>query len=95
MVAQATTTKRSAITLEQHFCWHTTVDADFNMLRSRNTGLCKLSGKAFGEVMHHFITGSNETCFMACEDGYLHVIGAEDKRKHEKQTSDSRESITI
>ena len=37
VVAQATTTKRSAITYEQQWRWHTAVDSALSMLRERNT----------------------------------------------------------
>jgi hypothetical protein len=95
VVAQATTTKRSGITLGQQYRWHTTYEDALNELRRRNTGICKLSGKTFGELIHHFITGGDETCFMACEEGTVKVIGSAGRSKHEKKTVDSRISITI
>ena len=60
VVVQATTTKRSEITYEQQWRWHTTVDSALNTLRERNTGVCKLTGKTFGELIVHFIVGGDE-----------------------------------
>ena len=39
VVAQSTTTKRSAITFVQQWRWHKTVDSALNLLRLRNTGV--------------------------------------------------------
>jgi len=95
VVAQATTTKRSAITVEQQFRWHRTYEGALNEMCRRNQGLCHLTGLTFGEVMHHFITGGDKTSFMASEDGSIRVIGSVGNRKTEKQMSDSRQSITM
>jgi hypothetical protein len=94
-VAQATTTKRSAITVEQQFRWHATYDSCLDELKKRNTGLCQLTGLKFDELIHHFIVGADETCMMACEDGKILVIGSAGRKKHEKKTNDSRVSITM
>ena len=80
--AQATATRRSAITVEQQFRWHTTYDGALNDLRRLNTGLCRLTGKTFGELIRYFITGGDETCFMACELGSVTVIGSDGRKKH-------------
>ena len=50
----ATTTIRSAITVEQQFRWFYIYDACLTKLRESNKGLCKKSGKMFGEVIQHF-----------------------------------------
>jgi len=84
-----TTTKRSAITVEQQFRWHRTFEAALNEMRRRNQGLCHLTNLTFGEVIQHFITGGDETCFMASKDGSIQVIGSVGNRKTEKRTSDS------
>jgi hypothetical protein len=76
VVAQATTTKRSAITLAQQFRWHVTYEGALNELRERNTGKYRLSGKTFGEFFQYLISGVDETCFMACEEGTVRVIGS-------------------
>ena len=92
--ATATTTNRSAITVGQQFRWHNTYESCLNLLRKRNTSLCKKSGKSFGEVMHHFIIGGDESCFMASANGDCRVIGSRNKKKHEKNIADTRASIT-
>ena len=78
--ATATTTNRSAITVGQQFRWHNTYESSLNLLRERNTGVSKKSGKSFGEVMHHFIIGGDETCFMASVNGDCRVIGSRNKK---------------
>ena len=93
--AQATTTRRSAITVEQQFRWNKTYEAALSDLRRLNTGVCRLTRKSFGELIHHFITGGDETCFQACEQGNISVIGSTGRKKHEKKTCDSRCSITL
>ena len=95
IVAQATTTKRTGITVSQQFRWHTTYEGTLNELRRLNTGTCRKTGKVFGELIQHFIIGGDETCLMACASGEVRVIGSTGKRKHEKKTNDSRDSITM
>jgi hypothetical protein len=94
MRAQATTTKRSAITVEQQYRWFTTYNNAVDFLREKNTGRCKKTGRLFGEVIEHFIVGGDETCFIANAGG-LQVYGSRDRGKHEKKTDDSRVSITV
>ena len=69
------------------------VEEAFTFLREQNTGLTP-DGKSFGEVMPHFIFGGDETCLQA-SSGDVKVIGDKDKAKHEKQTANSRTSITL
>ena len=61
--ANPTTTKRTAITVGQQFRWHTTIDQALAFLREKNVGLTP-EGKSFGEVIDHFVTGGDETCFL-------------------------------
>jgi len=75
--------------VEQQFSWHHTFEAALNEMRQHNQGLCRLTNLTFGEVIQHFITGGDETCFMASEDGPIRVIGSVGNRKTEKRTSDS------
>jgi hypothetical protein len=93
--AQATMTKRSAITVKQQFRWHMVVDGVLNMLQRENTGICQRTGKAFGEVMHHFVVGGDETCFQASDIGDGMVIAEHGNKKAEKKCQDSRESVTL
>jgi hypothetical protein len=91
--AEATTSKRSAITVEQQYRWHSTVDSALKQLRKLNTGLTP-DGKSFGEVMPHFVIGGDETSLLA-SNGEVKIIGDKKKKKHEKQTVNSRTSITL
>uniref|UniRef100_A0A7S2XM23 Uncharacterized protein n=1 Tax=Attheya septentrionalis TaxID=420275 RepID=A0A7S2XM23_9STRA len=92
--AQATTTKRSAITVQQQFRWFQTYDGALNELRRRNTGVCNLTGKTFGELIHHFIFGGDEACMMASSGGLM-IIGSKDRKKHERAIADSRVSMSV
>jgi hypothetical protein len=92
---QSTMSNRTNISLGQQFCWHCIVDEEYNLLCASNTGLCKRSGKTFGEVMGHFIVGLNEMCLMSDGHGVLRVFGSADKKKHEKLLQDSRVFITV
>ena len=63
--AQATTTRRSAITVEQQFHWVETYHKVLAVLQSRNTVTCRQTGKLFGKLIQHFVFGGDETCFQA------------------------------
>ena len=58
--AQASTVKRSAITVPQQYRWFMTIEHAFDFLRKKNTGLTP-DGKSFGEVMAYFVLGGDET----------------------------------
>ena len=81
--------------MKQQYRWHCTYDNALKELMKRNTGFCKLSNKPFKDLVHYFIVGGDGTCFMACPDGNVKVIGCSRKRKHEKRTNDLRASITM
>jgi hypothetical protein len=89
-VAQATAAKRSAITVKQQFCWHVTHDSSLDQLRKQNTGLCRLAGLTFDELIHHFVVGTDKTCLLACEEENILEFGSAGRKKHEKKTNDSR-----
>ena len=92
--AQATTTKRTAITVRQQHRWHLLVNDAVARLNERNTGRCNVTGKPFSEVAHYFLVGGDETCLLA-SDGEVRIIGDKQKKKHEKRKEDSRMSITL
>jgi hypothetical protein len=92
--AQATTTKRCAITVGQQYRWFKTYDGAIQFLREHNKGVCRKTGKLFGELIEYFISAGDETCILAC-DGQMMIVGSADRKKHEKNTSDSRTSITM
>jgi hypothetical protein len=95
MTAQATSTKRSAITVPQQFHWLWTYNGCLDDLRRRNLGVCNLTGKTFGELIRHFIFGGDETCMQACANGVVKVVGSAGRKIHEKKTNDSRILITM
>ena len=92
--AQVTTTKRCAITIEQQYRWHQIVENALNFLRTRNTGVCRQTGKTFGELLHHFIVVGDETSLIG-NHGETKVIAARDRKKHEKILGDCRASISL
>lgn len=77
--SQGTTTKRSAITISQQYRWHKSVEKALDFLRRENTGVCRKTGKTFGELVHHFIVGGDETCFQASDSGDCMVVAAHGK----------------
>ena len=46
------------------------------------------------KFVDHFTMNLDESCMQA-SDSNLKIIGSKSKRKHEKNTSDCRESITV
>jgi hypothetical protein len=96
VVAQQTTTKRSNITVPQQYRWHQTYEHSLDELRRNNTGVYRISGKTFGELIHCFITGCDETNLMASDGNRgVKVIGAANRKKHEKKSADCRSSISL
>lgn len=89
VAAQATTTKRSQIQVEQQLRWHTCVDDALFELRRLNQPEAE-----FEDVQDHFFGNLDETCLMANSDGSIRVIASSNKKKTEKNTDDSRASIT-
>ena len=91
--ANATTVKRTAITVPQQYRWHMAVDQGLSFLRSQNVGLTH-DGKSFGEVMDHFVLGGDETCFLASA-GDVKIIADKAKPKHDLPTGQDRTSATV
>ena len=91
--AQASTVKRSQVTVAQQWRWHSAVSQGFDFLRKENTGLMP-DGRSFGEVAPHFTIGGDETCLLA-SNGDVTIIGDKMKAKHEVMTAGSRDSITM
>ena len=86
--AQKTTLCRSQCTVVEQYCWRKTVDKALDLLRDKNTGLCRKSGKSFGELIQHFVIGGDETCLPADADVDVKIIGEFGKIKHEKLAGD-------
>jgi hypothetical protein len=95
VIAQATTTKRSCCTVEEQFRWFKQYEDALNFLRQKNTGVCRRTGKTFGELIAYFIVGGDESGFIANADGTVRIVGDRSKSKHEKNCADSRSSITL
>ena len=93
--AQKTTTKRSQCTVSQQYRWRKRYKNGLKFLREKNTGLCKMSGKTFGEIMEHFIVGGDETNLIADADGNMKIMAEFGRPKHEKLAGDFRGSITM
>jgi hypothetical protein len=93
--AQETTTRRSQCTVAQHWRWFQTFDKALQFCREMNTGLCKKSGKTFGEVIEHFLIRGDKTNLIANADGQIKIVGEFGKRKHERKVSDCRSSISM
>ena len=95
VMPQKTSSKRSQCTAAQQWRWFQTFDRCLDVLREKNTGLCKKSGLSFEEVMEHFLIGLDEACLIADADGNLKILGEFGRRKHEKKVSDCRASSTL
>ena len=93
--AQKTTSRRSQCNTAQQWRWFKTYNEALARLRRKNVGVCQKTGKSFGELMHHFIIGGDETCMMGDADGEGKIHGEVGKRKHERMVSDFRGSITM
>jgi len=87
--AQATTTKRGQITVEQQLRWHTAVKEALDYQREVN----KPEAKHL-MLQDYFFGNLDETCLMANADGSVRVLASASKKKTEKNTDDSRASIT-
>ena len=87
--AQATTTKRGQIVVEQQLRWHGTVDEALQEQRRLN-----LPAEEFEHFQDHFFGNMDETCLMANADGEIRVLASAAKKKTEKATDDCRSSIT-
>ena len=85
--AQPTTTKRSQITVQQQFRWHTLIDSVWDRMRTTN-----LPTDKFESLIEHFQLNLDETCVMA-NDGTLHIVAGH-RSKTEKRSDDSRLSLT-
>lgn len=95
VVAQKTSSKRSMTSVAHQWRWHHNFQMALNQLRMLNTGLCQKSGKTFGELIDHFVIGADEACLLADAHGSVKILGAADKKKHERKVSDCRASITM
>jgi len=96
VVAQPTTSKRSAITVDQQYRWHVLLDEIYNEMIISNTSLEEdpMILSQFMQIMPHFVLNSDEECIMG-NAANLKILGDYEKKKHEKTTDDSRISVTL
>ena len=92
---QATTSTRSAITVEKQFRLHTLVEEKIKQLKLRNKGVCSVSGKNFGELMPYFIYGLDEECIYVNYFDKCKMLESGDKENHETILQDRRLSNNI
>lgn len=75
VTAQKTTSKkRSQCNIAQECRWFRNLNAALDFMRMNNTGLCKKSGKTFGELIAYFVIGGDEACLMADQNDDVRII---------------------
>ena len=79
----------------EQFRWFKQYEDALNFLRQKNTGVCRRTGKTFGELIAYFIVGGDESGFIANSNGTVRIVGDRSKSKHEKNCADSRSFITL
>ena len=67
--AQATTTERSQINVEQQLRWHYLIENEWDYLRKNNEPVSQ-----FISLQEHFQLNLDESCFV-CNDGVLKILG--------------------
>ncbi len=87
--AQATTTKRACIRVEQQLRWHNTIESVWE-----DHCLFNQPTNEFRVLQPHFQLNLDETCVMA-SIGSLKIVGSAEVKKHERTVSDNKDSITI
>ena len=65
------------------------------IVREKNTGVRKVTGETFGELIKHFIIGSDETKCIPNADGGMKIIGKFRRKKHKQNCSNCLASCTI
>ena len=87
--AQAMTTKRACIQVEQQLRWHNTIACVWEEHRQVN-----LPSDDFATLQPHLQLNLDETSVLGC-NGNLRIVGSAEVKKHEKTTQDNRDSVTI
>ena len=85
VVDQRTTTKLLGITVKQQLRWFKCYNGVLDQLRHVNTGNCNKTVKTFGELIHHFDYGGEETCFQACGNGKAKGIDSLGRKNHDNK----------
>ena len=87
--------KRSTITVEQKFWWISKYGEAIALLRERNIGTCRNTGKIFSDIVQYFIISGNETFIIACPSGSLKIIGEAHQKKYDQNTNNSQVLINF
>jgi hypothetical protein len=91
--AQRTTTKRANITTKKLLRWHGTIDdllMELDRLNSWHPAWAIIKEKR----IDHFL-GNLDESNMSASAGTVKIIGSADVKKHEKNTDDNRDTITV
>lgn len=89
--AQQTTTKRSCIRIEQQFRWHMTIETIWEDHQRFNQPT-----EEYVKLQPHFqINLDLDETGVLGSTGILRVVGSAEVKKHEKNTQDNRDFITI
>lgn len=64
-------------------------------LWEKDTGVCRKNGKSFGDLIRHFIVGSDENCMMASYVGSCQVVGYAKRKKNEKKKAECCALVTL
>jgi len=91
--SQATTTARSACTVEQQWRWHQLINHVDDEHRKLNVS--DDTGVDFMEVEAAFKVNGDEEGLLACANDGIKAYGCGSRDKHEKNTQDSRDSISL
>jgi hypothetical protein len=87
--AQATTTKRSCIQMEQQLWWHNEVESVWEDHWTINQ-----PSEEYKKLQPIFQINLDKTGVLG-STGVLRVLGSAEVKKHKKNTQDNRDSITI
>ena len=82
--AHTTTTEQTSITYQSQWRWYGFGTGMFNEVQKKDMDVCKNTAKTFGELMHNFFLGLDEACIMADDGRNIRIIGAANRKKHEK-----------
>ncbi len=87
--AQAMTTKRACIRVEQQLRWHNTIECVWEEHQQVNQ-----PSDEFATLQLHFQLNLNETSVPGC-NGNICIVGSAKVKKHEKTMQDNHDSVTI
>jgi hypothetical protein len=87
--AQATTTKRACVQVEQQLCWHNTIECVWEEHRQVNQ-----PSDEYATLQPHFQLNLDEKSVLGC-NGNLRIVGSAEMKKHKKTMQDNHDSVTI